>query len=237
MFGIWFERPKYWNKVFRSHSLYIHKLVKGFQDVRICRLNFNNVRDSVRGIIHANNPNLFPLGPNFASVNDLLRTLLVEQIPAGWLMCPICHTRLAIDHGNSIHFDILPGTGRSTVEWVNSLFSIDNPPVCQECNVAFDEPIHLSKIPHIVTFDISSLSSRFIISTKIKLLKNTRNTILKIYFGNNHFVMRMFDCNGNVWFHDGQGNSGIIIKECYTIDNMNLNKCQGKLASILIYGH
>lgn len=200
LFGIWLEHPKYWNRIFKGQSLYMHKLVKGFQDIRIHRLSFENVHDSIRQHLHMNNPTMFSLGPNFASVNDLLHAMIVEQIPAGWLNCTTYNTRLAIDHGYSIHFDILPGTGHSTAEWTKSQFEIENPPICHTCNIVHDKEIHLPRIPNIVTFDISSLSSQFTISSTIKILKSSRNTVLKlkgiIYFGSNHFVMRMSDCNG-----------------------------------------
>ncbi|KAF8133024.1 hypothetical protein EV363DRAFT_1162963, partial [Boletus edulis] len=241
LFAIWIEKPRYWNKAFQSHSIYLQQLVKGFQDIRVGRFDFEHVRNEVHNVIHTNNPNSFPLGHNFASVNDLLRTMFIEQIPVGRLTCSICHSNIVIDHGYSIHFDILPGTGRSTAEWIKSLFDVENPPVCPTCNTTYNKEIHFPKVPHVISFDISSLSTQFIISSNIKILKNSRNTILKlkriIYFGDNHFVTRMFDCDDNMWFHDGQCNSGFIISENYSITNTDLNRCHGKLASILIYGH
>ncbi|KAG6381592.1 hypothetical protein JVT61DRAFT_189 [Boletus reticuloceps] len=180
LFGIWIERPRYWNKILRTHSIYLQQLVKGFQDFRVCRIAFENLRDSVHELLYTNNPNSFPLGHSFASVNDLLRTMFIEQIPAGWITCSICHTNLVINHGYSIHFDILPGTGRSTAEWIKSIFDYENSPICPICNTAYDKTIHLPKVPHIISFDISSLSSQFVISSNIKILKNNRNTILKL---------------------------------------------------------
>ena len=99
------------------------------------------------------------MGHNFAGVNDLLHTLISEQIPMGWLTCNTCHRNLTINHGYSIHFNILPGTGRSTAEWINSMFIMDDLPQCIKCNAPYCNVIHLPKVPHIVTFDISTLSS------------------------------------------------------------------------------
>ncbi|KAF8416918.1 hypothetical protein L210DRAFT_3356953, partial [Boletus edulis BED1] len=33
LFGIWIEQPRYWNKIFQTHSIYLQELVKGFQDI------------------------------------------------------------------------------------------------------------------------------------------------------------------------------------------------------------
>lgn len=119
LFGIWNEKPSYWNKIFKSQSLYVQELVKGFQQFRVGKLSFNDVRDKVRLLLHNSKPLSFPNGHHFASVNELARVLLDSVFPPAWTSCPLCHRRQVCNINDSVHFYIQSGSGRSICEWVS----------------------------------------------------------------------------------------------------------------------
>lgn len=119
---------------------------------------------------------------------------------------------------------------------------MDDPPVCSICNCLFSTQIHYPRIPHLITFDVSSMPLDFEISNKIKIMGNSRNTLLTLkgilYFGDNHFTMQMFELVGKVWFHDGQRNTGKIVDNTFAGSNSNcFNLCDGKRALVAIYCH
>ena len=91
LLGIWYEKPSYWNKVYKSHSIYLQELVKGFQEVRINRTRFIDVHKKVHELIYKAKPNTFPNGMNYASVHELVQPLLPREFDPGWIVCSSCH--------------------------------------------------------------------------------------------------------------------------------------------------
>lgn len=127
-------------------------------------------------------------------------------------------------------------------EWASSLFQLEEPPICAICDIVYNDHIHFPKIPHVITFDVSSMPTDFVISDAIKFMGVARNTVLKLkgilYFGDNHFTMQMFESEGNVWFHDGLSSSGKFIKVFYNgLECSELNTCNNKKALVTIYCH
>lgn len=41
--GVWNKKPSYWNKSFKSQSIYLQELIKGFQQNRVSKNTFCNV--------------------------------------------------------------------------------------------------------------------------------------------------------------------------------------------------
>ena len=239
LFGIWNEKPVYWNKIFKNHSVYVQELAKGFQQIRSGGFFFGDVQNNVRNLLHHANPMSFPNGHQFASVNELIRVLFDTKFPSGWIACPSCHRRQAYNTNSSLHFDILPSSSRSISEWAHQNFLFDNPPICLVCDSVYSSQIHFPKVPHIVSFDIASMPLDFLISDIIKIKGNSRNTTLKLK-GIFYFTMQMFESSGEIWFHDGQRNAGKVV-DASRIDlvsySASTNLCCNKKALIAIYCH
>jgi len=82
----------------------MQELLKGFQQIRVSRKTFGEVHENIKELIHKNNPVMFSMGCQFASVNDLLWLLLHSEFALGWISCSLCHSRQAYTTNHLVHF-------------------------------------------------------------------------------------------------------------------------------------
>ncbi|KAG6376683.1 hypothetical protein JVT61DRAFT_1693 [Boletus reticuloceps] len=92
-FGIWLETPSHWNKAFKKQSIYMVEIVKGYQNIQIQHTAFVEVEKNLHTMLYQSNPNQFPMGQQFGSVNEITWYLIADEFKTGWPICPTCESQ------------------------------------------------------------------------------------------------------------------------------------------------
>ena len=244
LFNIWATKPKKWKKIFQESNQYLSTLHDGFQKYLRGVSTLEAARDSVRTLLHENNPVLFPSGHTGCSVSALSTQMFypVFKVPQLHLQCSHCNHTIMINSnciGRLMH--VAHSATGSISQILESHMCHQSQHVCGNCNAPLGTRIHFSDTHKIYAIDVTDRNVT--LSRTVKIQGSVRATTLHlkglVYHGGYHFTCRIVDESGNIWFHDGMTTGRILIKDgkIGSVSQPNLKKCRNKKLCLVIYGH
>jgi hypothetical protein len=225
LFQVWRENPTKWTKRLR---LYSEKLVLHFEKLSQGKKTFEQIRDQIRSKLHRANPRLFPYGRGGTDIDGLAEVLLTSNsaLLSKTTECPSCKrdiTKLImtsfINTGTStceewyMFRELCEGENTTERMSVNSWLQYYLTAVrlqCKRCSLTIKDEVsaevEIHTMPPIIGMHVYSLFLK--IDQKISLQDKRSKTHLYalraiIYFGHFHFVCRIVDRDGYVWYNDG----------------------------------
>jgi len=242
LFSIWMDDPLKWNKRFKLINNLLSNLAFGFSDVNNEMRSFENVRDTIRHIIHNQDPNMFPFGTRGIDICDLAEKLMKTLYPltVSYLQCEDCGNRVYLNTNRSSFVMNCSGTFTGDVStcFQSIIYSSRRQP-CVHCNGQVNEIMVFHESPSFLIFTINN--NKTIINKKLKW-KNQNNSVTYrlrglVYYGDFHFTCRIITQDSRIWFHDGietretcqyEGN----LDEFHTSD---LLTCGGRKSRLAVY--
>ena len=182
-------------------------LCENFEKVNRKLLTFEDARDHVRMLLHRSNAHIFPMGKEGMTVSSLVQKLMGDTTFGS-----ISNTSDACGSARSVGFGgfhILNSEGADRLD-VPTLLGAERSQRygrrwCSNCFqvVSISRKTCLDQIPCVFALE----STGAIPSVQLRLTHGsgaiTFNLRGLIYWGNFHFVSRIVDKSGQVWFHDG----------------------------------
>jgi len=187
------------------------------------RMSPEATRDKIRHVLHQQSPTDFPWGHKYASVNDVLTSLLTtsQSLFSKGTKCPTC-SNMITSHATTSHVDASvrlfdfqvylsehPNDRLSVQNWFEYYFNSVRVR-CTPCRTTLlDE-----SIPDVVLHSIPPVLSVCLHTNQIFLdhmisiqdhdeVNHAYQLRGLVYFGGSHFVSRIIDDNYDVWFNDG----------------------------------
>lgn len=111
---------------------------------------------------------------------------------------------------------------------------------CMECDGETDKITQFHKTPKLLIFSINGSSLK--VTKKLRFVNGDDDVIYRlkgvVYFGEFHFTSRIFKSDKSVWFHNGitTGRQCRNEGEMKKISNDELMECDGKKATLFLYG-
>ena len=233
LYNIWERDPAIWKRRLSDISGNLDLLCRGFERALNNDSTLEMARNDVRRTMSRCNPAYFPLGLAMTDISHVVDAIVPAR-PCGTLTlaCETCNYSQAnplIYFGEYIG---LTSTGRfhdnsedvsllsNVLGWQLNNRQIRSRKNCPECILRhesrrLDLSINFQRIPYLMIIEFST--PRYIIDWN---LKYTANDILFqfklagiVYSGQNHFVCRVVDDAGTVWYNDGIATGGRCLKE------------------------
>ena len=241
LYDIWIQDPKAWSRRFRAiDNKYLTTLDTGFQQVFAEELSFEDLRDSIRPMLHALNPDDFPWGQFGASVGTLAYELLKPQssVTLNQHMCTNCdYEEPEIDDRLGYALTTTGPQPASTAKWIGGLGHHSHD-FCPECQARMTWKIFYKGFPSILTLeypdtDIKTSHKMFFAADDQKVTLYLRGVI---YLGGFHFTSRIIHSDGTVWYHDGQkGHACKKQGHLRSMEDKDLRKCKGRKLMLAVY--
>ena len=198
-------------------------LCSGFHQALKKESTLEMARNHVRRVLRLTNPAYFPVGTTLTSISRIVDTIVPSRsCGISMLMCDVCGYRQnspLLYFGEHIE---LTSTGRfhddseeisllsDVLGWQLNNRQRQSQRDCPGCILQqkiskLSLSIHFERIPYLMIIEFSS--PRYIIDWELKydtdgLLFHFRLAGI-IYSGQNHFICRVVDDSGMVWYHDG----------------------------------
>src|SRR6266487_405386 len=240
-YDIWVQHPNTWSRRFRAiGNQYLTSIDRGFKQSLTGKLTLEDVRDSIRPLLHAHDPQAFPWGCVGASVRTLAYTMLRTQNAVAYsqLTCTVCDYE-GPEKDDRLGY-VVTATGpqpTSTVKWIAHL-GHSTQDSCPECMSDMARDIFYKDPPSILALEYPDTDIRT--SHKMVFRRDTGSVTLYlrgiIYLGNYHFTSRVIRTDGSVWYHDGQ--RGHICHEegnLRSMDSQDLKTCKGRKLVLAVY--
>ena len=165
------------------------------------------------------------------------------------MACPSCQYVSDPEGDNSIlwsltrgHWIVSPASqgnehNHTITDWMNAIWSQPSTISCPNCQTKMHEETVYDTPPNFLAFIVSLTGA--IIEPQIVLPNHGQMYRLCgiIYFHDFHFVSRVVEGNGDIWYHDGitQQESLAYVGNTVNIDKIDLNKAGSYKASVAIY--
>ncbi|TDL13382.1 hypothetical protein BD410DRAFT_735477, partial [Rickenella mellea] len=196
LFNIWSETPINFHARLAKRNFFTAKLEEQFQNIKDNIYTPEAARNSIRPLIHNNNPNDFPwgrIGVNMVNLSDLFfqsdRTVAFKNSK-----CTACTFEKSDMIKSYLFKQIHQFEGTTTQKWFTFITSENpTPEICNNCNQNLMSYTNFSKVPPVIALDIyaqkTSISHKltFKIWDDIKIL----NLAGIIYLGDRHFTARI----------------------------------------------
>ena len=207
IYNIWRDNVSRISQDLSGCSELMNILCEQFEKVNRKRITFEEARDYVRMLLHRSNPQIFPMGKEGMMVSSLVQKLMGDttfsSIPN---TCNVCGSAHSVGLGG---FHILNSKGVDRLD-VPTLLGAERSQRygrrwCSNCLqvVSITRKTFLDQIPCVIALE----STGAIPSVQLRLSHDsgaiTFNLRGLIYWGDFHFVSRIVDKSGQVWFHDG----------------------------------
>ena len=85
--NIWFEDPNMWLRALAYLSGFVGDFALAMRAVVVCKIYFDHARNVVRKHMHTSNPENFPYGPNYTSIDRITSTTKQALCPGQTKMC------------------------------------------------------------------------------------------------------------------------------------------------------
>ncbi len=205
-------------------SVYLQALLDGFSDIRQKTTIPEVVRNRVRDMLFAVDPDTFPRrGAVLTAVTEIFITLFTSEVPYAerCLRCSTCSLHWAEPHVRSrcpyycISSDgtdrlALAGILRPTVaDYLQDFHAINSEFIC--CGVPVEAYLVYTNPPPVIMVEVTAAIHEVGISASISIRTSLENPAQRstwslrgvIYLGWGHFTSRYVASDGKVWFHDG----------------------------------
>jgi hypothetical protein len=225
LYHIWNENPNYWSDVLSKYSEYSSTLCQNFYNVLNKKVSFEVVRNIVRNQLYEHNNTHFPIGDNYTYISMVLEALMGNRECAKvvW-QCNVCgyvRSRPEMIIGTITNFVQQNNNPENRQTTISSLLGINTKKKkCGKCNqnglTSFSRTaVYVSEILELMLFDCQLIN----LAPELELNIKFENRIYYyrlcglIYSGQGHFVSRIIDKHGLIWFHDGIETGSICIEE------------------------
>ena len=229
LYNLYATNTTYWSRELSPSSEFTAKILQLFNKVILCKDTLENARDFVRKMLFNYNPINFPMGQSTAASADIIDIFMGETSYGSInYKCDTCSYEgrgLALS-GMTVLIanDDVPRSTNTIAKFLdlgrNSELSGK---LCKEC-VRRNRPEKyytasqtITKNPQFIAFEL--VHQTHIIKPNIKLDwhgpdgKNTLILCGLIYGGQSHFVSRIIDRSGRVWYHDGASTGPSMMEE------------------------
>ena len=207
IYNIWRDNASRISQDLSGCSELMNILCEQFEKVNRKRITFEEARDYVRMLLHRSNPQIFPMGKEGMTVSSLVQKLMGDTTFGSISnTCNACGSARSVGLGG---FHILNSEGADRLD-VPTLLGAERSQRygrrwCSNCLqvVSITRKTFLDQIPCVIALE----STGAIPSVQLRLSHDsgaiTFNLRGLIYWGDFHFVSRIVDKSGQVWFHDG----------------------------------
>lgn len=211
LYYVWTTNPHKWNKQFTELNPAAALFANSYQKVYNNTYTVEHARDLVRAHLNAKASDKFPYGRRGTVLADVVREMISSihgtQIWSRCLTCDVPTTMIA--HQYIYTFEHVDGQIQSTSELVRSVTrDRRNVTSCAACGGQMDVSAGFVKAPKIISVLINPRHNINIDKTVKIMNRNKRNTILQLrglmYFEDFHFVSRIVDVQGKLWYNDGK---------------------------------
>jgi Helitron helicase-like domain at N-terminus/PIF1-like helicase len=203
IYNIWKDNVSESSPCFSNCSNLMDVLCAKFVDVNQGTLTFEGARDHVRILLHSYDRHEFPMGKRGMSV-----TSLVDKLMGGRTFGSV---RSACENCGSVNYlalkgkHVLTSNGTEGIDVGSLLGAADYQKLtCTECMsiASVSRTAYLDEIPSVIALETQARPSvQFRLSHSLGAINYRLKGL--IYWGEFHFVSRIIDNNGQVWFHDG----------------------------------
>ena len=253
---IWSENPNDWTIHLSEISQFMGCLIDGFHAAANGHYPLETARDDTRNLLrHVQPRNYPPPGFGMTDITQLIKSMMASSswTPYTW-MCNICgHSEQQPGGAISRHTAISLSEANITqnlngIYISNALNSRINDQIpCPSCfNSSRSGVMNIinpfQSPPHIMFTSIIETNRYVIIDTSFILSTNNLDLNYKlkgvIYHGANHFVTRIVDDQGWIWYHDGMETGNTCQKIMHLRDvpfPKWWNNCAGRTASYVVY--
>ena len=234
---LWRADERHWNRV--SHDIgnkYLSTLFAGFRDSTVA---LEDVRDSVRHMLHASNPSRMKFG-HYTTADCVLSAMLTSCRPVSETsyICTNAHKQLS-QSLYSLHQSVYVDGRRSTSEWLSSQVVANTRarfcPTCKEQSFLMHT---YNEAPLLIALEWDGLDMHVDGLVSIDVDGVRRGYCLKgvVYFGDGHFTAVVALRDGQLWSYDGMKRRGAMqyIGSLHT-NVPDLRHQDGKVAVAAIY--
>lgn len=211
LYYVWTTNPHKWNRQFVELNSTAALFANSYQKVYNSTYSAEHARDMVREHLHNRDQNTFPYGRRGTVLADVIREMLSSTHGTQvWTRCLACNVSSVVTTDAYIYtFDHIDNRVKSTSELVRTGIKLRrNLPPCAACGGQIDRSAVFEKAPRIVSVLINP-AYRLKVDRSVKIMNHSgRNTIVHlrglIYFEDFHFVCRVVDAQGRIWYNDGK---------------------------------
>ena len=242
LYDIWIQDPKPWSRKFRAlGNQYLTALDKGFKQAIMGKRSLEDVRDAIRPLLHAHNPQQFPWGRVGASVGMLALTMLRADsyVAETQMVCTNCAFE-GQEQDDRLGYVVTAAAGAlpaSTSKWIANLGHASEYS-CPECLSDTIWNIYYKNPPSILVLEYPATDIRT--SHRIKFHADEGFVTLHlrgiVYHGSHHFTSRVIDADGDVWYYDGQmGHACQKEAPLKLMEYADLKECKGRNLVLAVY--
>lgn len=203
IYNIWNDNVAHISQNLSKYSNLMEVLCEKFANVVQGTLSFEGARDHVRILLHSYNQVDFPMGRRGMSVTSLVSKLMGGTVFGSVVsMCEFCGSvhSLELEGKHILTLNEIEG-----VDVASLLGAVDSQKLsCTVClNIAsMSRTAYLDEIPCVIALETKATPNvQFHLPHSSGAIPYRLRGL--IYFGEFHFVSRIIDRSGQVWFHDG----------------------------------
>lgn len=209
------------------------------------------IRHSLRHILHAQDPEVFPNGLVGTDIYALVRELLQtsEDSQSQSFACQSCHYMSESEGACNVLWDTSKEVwkkslyrggsykGQSVTAWLGAIFNQKTSQICPQCERSLHQCIRYDTAPAFVALNIHNVKAEICTEVTLPDHPNRYRLCGLIYFGKFHFTCRVVDKHGDVWFHDGIKTGHNLVPEGNTLnlDSSVLQRAGKRKVSVLLY--
>jgi hypothetical protein len=235
IYRLWQDKPEQWSNIFEKTNAHLKFLSHGFHGIFNKMLCFEDVRDSLRNILHQKNSTDYPIGPVGISVANLALEIFKpnDTVSSSQQFCSNCtYEEFSID--DLLDYVVHAGRSnyRSTAQWMATMIKSSRD-ICPRCNNSLKRQIFYNDIPPflVLEYPMTNIQTSHIIR-----FENDNNDIVPlklrgiVYHGQHHFTCRIISDDGQIWYHDGVTTAQSCTYEglLNDINNANIKTCKNK---------
>lgn len=213
-------------------------------------INMEMARSILRQRLNDLNSNLFSTTSNGTSIDELCTEFLQSEHSTLTMdrTCRRCMFSMPVETSDKILWDcdaskwkgypINLGNyrNRTIQEWLKVLCYHKISRKCDMCQkYMYRVTRFLTNLPVFLCFNVCVIP----VHVSTDLYVGGHRYVLRglIYLGSNHFVVRIVDVQGRIWFNDGMQNGRICVEEgnIINVDPTMLQKARGKTLSCVLY--
>ena len=225
LYNLWTCNPNEWARLLLHNSVFMKKLVTGFDNVSKNRMTLENCRDIVRKMLYRHNSLHFPQGQVTTVGYYIIEKVLGEfQYGSVITICPKCNNENTV--ANFQNLSMLNSRGSNLVKISDIIdIGLDNGQInklCENClnrnqNMPLIIQRNITNSPHLIAFEFAHSDHN--IKPDVRLIwdgPNGNESLILcglIYGGQSHFTSRYIDISGTVWYHDGIATGQACIQE------------------------
>ncbi|KAF9066657.1 hypothetical protein BDP27DRAFT_1542651 [Rhodocollybia butyracea] len=211
-----------------SNYEYLPNIYSDFQSNLDNTLTFENIRDTFR--LQVQHFSMLNWGA-YSATSDVLGQLLRLKEPwiKGQAICTSGH--ISARRIRSLGAALLSGpfleAPTSTSVWLNSIPPREMGPKCAICNADIHKMYSIQIAPPVIAFSLDGMAN-YSLDTEIAVIIANNQITYRLrgvsYFSSlqSHFVSRILDSQGRVFYHVGMSNGGNSILDNLSIRNVNM---------------